>query len=273
MATLSELYKNRFGLARDFSEETEEKFSSGAAEILNRRTHRRYTDEAVSDELLDALLACAQSAPAKSDLQQYSIIVITDPVSREAIGGWEGEAPVFMLFCADMRRQQRLAKHRGHDHQNNNVDTFMNGVMDATLAMQAFILAAESSGLGCCPISQVRNRLPMFREICLIPDSVFPVAGMCVGWPVATGYISMRVPPSVVVHRDKYDDSTMEAEVDAYDARRHAVYQIPARSQRHPDIYGILDFCSWSENTTRQLSLPERADFKAFLQTHGYDLD
>jgi nitroreductase/FMN reductase [NAD(P)H] len=113
----------------------------------------------------------------------------------------------------------------------------------------------------------------MFREICSIPDSVFPVAGMCVGWPVATGYISMRVPPSVVVHRDKYDDSTMEAEVDAYDARRHAVYQIPARSQRHPDIYGILDFCSWSENTTRQLSLPERADFKAFLQTHGYDLD
>ena len=133
MSTLSELYKNRFGLDRDFSAETEEKFSAGAKDILNRRTHRRYTDEPVPDELLDALLACAQSAPAKSDLQQYSIIVITDPKSREAIGGWEGEAPVFMLFCADMRRQQRLAKHRGHDHKNNNVDTFMNGVMDATL--------------------------------------------------------------------------------------------------------------------------------------------
>ena len=273
MATLSELYKNRFGLDRDFSAETEAKFSAGAADILNRRSHRRYTDEPVSDELLDALLACAQSAPAKSDLQQYSIIVITEPQSREAIGGWEGAAPVFMLFCADMRRQQRLAEHRGHDHQNNNVDTFMNGVMDSTLAMQSFILAAESSGLGCCPISQVRNRLPMFRDICSIPDGVFPVAGLCVGWPSATGYISMRIPPSVVVHRDKYDDSNLEADIDAYDARRHEIYQIPKEKQRHTDIYGAPDFCGWSENTTRQLSLPERADFKAYLLEHGYKLD
>ncbi|MGY8959534.1 MAG: nitroreductase family protein, partial [Alphaproteobacteria bacterium] len=85
MADLSKLYKSRFGLDRVFSADTEEKFTSGAARILNRRSHRRYTDEPVSDELLDAMLACAQSAPAKSDLQQYSIIVITDPKTREAI--------------------------------------------------------------------------------------------------------------------------------------------------------------------------------------------
>jgi len=273
MADLSKLYKNRFGLDRTFSADTEEKFTSGAAGILNRRSHRRYTDEPVSDELLDAMLACAQSAPAKSDLQQYSIIVITDPKSREAIGGWEGEAPVFMLFCADMHRIQKLAKHRGHDHQNNNVDTFMNGVVDAALAMQSFMNAAESVGLGCCPISQVRNRLPMFRDMCDIPDGVFPIAGLCVGWPSTPGWISMRIPPSAVVHRDKYDDSSLEADIDAYDARRHEIYQIPAEKQRHVDKYGALDFCGWSENVTRQLSLPERAEFKEYLQSHGYKLD
>lgn len=271
MTTIAELYKNRFGIEKDIGADM--KAEGTVAELLNRRSHRRYTDEPVSEELLEVLLACAQSAPAKSDLQQFSIIVIDDPEAREAIGGWEGKAPVFMLFCADMRRLQKMAKHRGHDHQNNNLDTFMNGVMDATLAMQAFMTAAESVGLGCCPISQVRNRLPLMRDLCDIPPGVFPIAGMCVGWPSTPGFISMRIPPSVVVHRNKYDDTNLEAEIDAYDKRRHEIYQIPPEKQRHVDKYGALDFCGWSENVTRQLSLPERAGFKEFLKGHGYDLD
>ena len=83
----------------------------------------------------------------------------------------------------------------------------------------------------------------------------------------------MRLPPAIVVHRDRYDDSSLESEVDAYDRRRHEIYAIPAQNQRHTDKYGVLDFCGWSENVTRQLSLPERAGFKAFLNKHGFRLD
>ena len=73
MATIAELYKARFGLDRDIGKDIP---SDGTvADILNRRSLRRYTDQPVSDDLLDVLLACAQSAPAKSDLQQYSIVV------------------------------------------------------------------------------------------------------------------------------------------------------------------------------------------------------
>ncbi|MDA0664310.1 MAG: nitroreductase family protein, partial [Proteobacteria bacterium] len=151
MKTIAELYKARFGIDRDIGKDM--KAEGTVAEILNRRSIRRYTDEPVSDDLLDVLLACAQSAPAKSDLQQYSIIVVTDPKSREVIGDWEGKAPVFLMFCADNRRIRRLAEIRGHDYQNDNIDTFMNGCIDAALAMQCFINAAESVGLGTCPIS------------------------------------------------------------------------------------------------------------------------
>lgn len=271
MKSLAELYKTRFGLDRDIGSDLPD--DGALAGILNRRTHRRYTVAPVSSDLLDTLLACAQSAPAKSDLQQYAIIVVEDPKSREVIGGWEGEAPVFLMFCVDNRRIRRLAKFRGHEYTNDNVDTFMNGCIDAALAMQSFILAAESVGLGCCAISQVRNRIELMCELLALPDGVFPIAGLCVGWPSAPGFVSMRLPPAVVVHRDRYDDSNLESEVDAYDRRRHEIYAIPARSQRHTDKYGVLEFCGWSENVTRQLSLPERAGFKAFLKKHGFSLD
>jgi FMN reductase [NAD(P)H] len=38
--------------------------------LLDRRVSRRYRDQDVPDALLDLLLAAAQSAPSKSDLQQ-----------------------------------------------------------------------------------------------------------------------------------------------------------------------------------------------------------
>jgi nitroreductase len=270
MTTIADLYKARFGLDKDIGKDM--KAEGTVAGILNRRSHRRYTDEPVSDDLLDVLLACAQSAPAKSDLQQFSIIVVEDPKSREVIGGWEGAAPVFLMFCADSRRVRRLAEIRGHNFENDNVDTFMNSCVDAGLAMQSFILAAESAGLGCCPISQVRNKIEEWCEVLGLPEGVFPIAGLCVGWPSTPGFISMRLPPSTVVHRDRYDDSDLKAEVDAYDKRRHDIYAIPPEKQRLTERYGALDFCGWSENATRQLSEPERAGFKAFLNKHGFSL-
>ena len=117
------------------------------------------------EPLLRTLLAAAQSAPSKSDLQQYSIIVVQDPAKIAAVADWIGtmpwikEAPVFLFFCGDIRRGRRLCELRGLEHANDNVDTFLNATADAALAMAHLILAAEIAGLGTCPISYVRNHL------------------------------------------------------------------------------------------------------------------
>jgi len=97
---------------------------------------------------------------------------------------------------------------------------------------------------------------------------------IAVGWPKwEKPLISLRLPPSVVVHTDRYDDSDLEKEVDAYDRRRHEHRPITAEKQRHVAKYGALDYCPWSENVTRQLSLPERAGFRPFLKLHGMEID
>jgi nitroreductase/FMN reductase [NAD(P)H] len=60
------------------------------APLLDRRVTRRYTEQPVPNSLLDALLAAAQSAPTKSDLQQYSVVVMRDAARIKQIADWIG---------------------------------------------------------------------------------------------------------------------------------------------------------------------------------------
>ena len=84
-----------------------------------------------------------------------------------------------------------------HDmpHANNNMDTFLNTAVDCALAMAAFMTAADAVGLGSCPISYVRSHIERVSPLLGLPDGVYPVAGLCVGWPVFRRPVSMRLPP------------------------------------------------------------------------------
>src|ERR1700683_1818672 len=177
------------------------------APLLDRGVVRRYRDEPVPDALLDALLAAAQSAPAKSDLQQYSVVVMRDPARIKQIADWIGTmdwiatAPVFLVWCGDMRRGQRLCEMHDMPHANNNMDTFLNTAVDCSLAMAQFMAAADAVGLGTCPISYVRSHIERVSPLLGLPSGVYPVAGLSVGWPVFRRPTSMRLPPAGGVHR------------------------------------------------------------------------
>lgn len=273
---LNERWAERFGLAPQDGAQPDG--DEVLARMLSRGTCRKFRADAVPESLLQTLLACAQSAPSKSDLQQYSIVVVQDGAAHGQIASWlpampwVAAAPVFLVFCADTRRNRRVCEIRGRPHANNNLDTFLNATVDAALALGAFITAAEGAGLGCCPISYVRNHLEEITPLLALPPGVFPVAGLCVGYPAERAPVSMRLPPSLVIHRDRYDDRPLEDELDAYDRRRHAREPIPPEKQKNARSYGTTATCTWSDQVSRQLSLPERAEFRAFLQRHGFDL-
>ena len=77
-----------------------------------------------------------------------------------------------------------------------------------------------------------------------------------------------RLPPSVVVHRERYDEAGLPAALDAYDALR------PKQKPRYPEVHGPApEGCTWSENSARQLSVPERFGFRAWLRLRGFALD
>jgi FMN reductase [NAD(P)H] len=248
------------------------------ARILARRTHRAYADQPVPQDLMEALLAVSLSASSKSDFQEASIIVVNDRSLRADIGRhfpampWIGTSPRFLVFCGDSLRLEKLGALRGHHQTNRNLEGFLNASVDAALAMQTFILAAEMAGLGCCPISVIRNKMPDIAQLLGLPDGVFPVAGLCVGYPAGAGHVSMRLPMSVTIHHDRYDDSELASEVDAYDKRREAVNPTAPDRQRDPARFGTASAYGWSEDKARQAAQPEGAAFAKHISDTGFDM-
>ena len=274
--TVADLIQERFGLPSRVGHDMPAEGT--VAQILSHRTHRRYKPDPVPDDVLEIVLAAALSAPSKSDLQQVAIVLVKDRAKQAAIGGWIPDmpwiatAPLFMVFCGDNRRMRRVAELRGRPFPNDTLDMFMNAAVDAGLVLQCFITAAAALGLGCCPISVVRNHVEKLAELLALPAGVFPVAGLCVGYPSQTGWSSMRLPPALTVHTDRYDDHDLPAQLEAYDRRREARHATPRENQRYVDRYGYTEPYGWSEDKARQYSVPERHNFGPFVRRQGFAL-
>ena len=278
MVDASKLYEDRYGKSSilDFSNIN---IPDLLKTIISRSSVRKFSDKPIPKELLTILLTAAQSAPSKSNLQQYSILIMQDETIKmkvaDLIGNtkWALSAPVFLLFLADIRRNINVTNNKGYDHKNNNVDTFMNAVIDSALSMQSLICAAEASGLGVCPISMIRNIIDEIKNICQLPKGVFPIAGLALGWPDEKAPISIRMPQEIMIHNDYYNEDNLTKKINDYDERVFKVSPILEKKQRHVDIYGVAKKGTWSENIARQLSLPERNNFKAWLKDNGINLE
>ena len=278
MIDVSNLYQNRYG------KKTDQNFSKIDItplinSIISRASVRKFSKKNISKELLTLLLTAAQSAPSKSNLQQYSIMVIQNQSLKNEISKligdtkWALTAPVFLLFLADIRRNIKITNHKGYNHKNNNVDTFMNGVIDSALSMQSMISASESIGLGICPISMIRNIIEEVKNLCKLPKGVFPIAGLALGWPDEKSPVSIRLPQDIVTHYNTYNEKNLMDKINQYDERVFKVAPIGRNKQRHIDIYGEAKKGTWSENISRQLSVAERKDFKKWLKNHGFRLE
>jgi len=247
------------------------------ARIAAHRVHRRYLARDIAPDLLRLLCACALSAPSKSDLQQSDILIIREKAKRHAIAAllpempWLGDAPVFLVFLADGRRLPNIAAMRGKPFPNDHFDLVFNATVDAALVLATFLRAAEAVGLGCCPISVIRDHAATIGEMLALPEKVIPIAGMCVGWPAEQGGITPRLPLSLTVHEEQFTEHDFAAEIDGYDRRRAALR--PYRNQREPERFGRAEFYGWSEDKARQYANPARADFGAFVRKKGFCLD
>jgi FMN reductase [NAD(P)H] len=247
------------------------------ARLAARRVHRRYLARDIEPGLLRMLCACALSAPSKSDLQQADIVIVRAKATRDAIGAllpempWLPTAPVFLVFLANGRRLPQISQMRGKPFPNDHLDLFFNASVDAAIVLATFLRAADAAGLGCCPISVIRDHAAKISAMLELPDKVVPVAGMCVGWPADDGVLSPRLPLSTTVHEERFTETDLAGEVEGYDRRRAETR--PFRNQREPERFGQAEFYGWSEDKARQYAKPQRADFGAFVRGKGFHLD
>jgi nitroreductase/FMN reductase [NAD(P)H] len=245
--------------------------------IAAYRSHRQFLPRSIEPGLLRLLCACALSAPSKSDLQQSDILIVNDISIRNAIVAtipdmpWINDAPAFLVFLANGERLPLICKLRGKPFPNDHLDQFFNAVVDSAIVLASFIGAATAVGLGCCPISAIRDRPGTISTLLRLPDRVVPVAGLCVGWPAQAGDVAPRLSLETTVISDRYRERDLPAEIDAYDRRRAALR--PYRRQRRVDRWGEASLYGWSEDKARQYADPARADFGTFVRGKGFRLD
>lgn len=274
--TLADLIGRRFGFQTDTGRSSPA--TGTIAQLLGHRVCRSYLDKPIEDETLKILLASALSAPSKSDLQQATIIVVRDKELRKRVEAlvpsmpWMAEAAVLLVFCGDHARMRAIARMRGKPFPNDTLDMFMNAAVDAGLVMQGFIAAAESIGIGCCPISVLRDEVEKLSAMLALPAGVFPVAGLCAGYPAREGRFSMRLPLEATVHTDRYDAKGFERDLADYDARRAKAEPARPGNQRHADKYGEVIPYTWSEDKARQYSVAQRHSFGEYVRKQGFAL-
>jgi len=250
--------------------------SNFPARLATRRSHRNFKPELLEPELIHCLCALALCSPAKSDLQQRDIVIIENPDQRaklmEIIPGnsWMETAPAFLVFCANNRRQRQLNEWRGRPFANDHLDAFFNASVDAGIALATFMMAAESVGLGCCPVSAIRNESQQVSDLLALPDHVFAVAGLALGWPAQEGEISMRLPLGATIHTNRFCEDGLSEQIDAYDRRRAKVQ--PFSTQHYIEDFGESENYGWSEDKARQYSRPDREDFGNFIRAKGFNL-
>jgi FMN reductase [NAD(P)H] len=247
------------------------------ARIAGHRVHRRFLPRPVEPALLRLLCACALSAPSKSDLQQADILVVRDRAKQRAIADlipdmpWIVDAPVFLVLLADASRLPQIARLRGKPFPNDHLDLFFNAAVDSAIVLATFMRAVAAVGLGCCPISSIRDRPDVVSDLLALPPRVIPTAGLCVGWPAEAGYVTPRLGLATTLHEDRYGTGDLAQQIEAYDRRREQ--RRPYRRQRHPERWGESSSYGWSEDKARQYAEPLRAEFGAFVRAKGFRLE
>ena len=250
----------------------EEIDSSLIRQLHNRGSVREYRPDPVPDEMITAVLHAACRAPSSCNQESYSIIVVRDLETRrrirEACGGGQPqieEAPVFIAFCSDTRRvAYACAMHGKPFGAEPTLEMFLVSSIDTALVGMCASLAAESIGLGTVMIGAIRNNVTEASKILGLPPKVYPVFGLCVGWPVEAPPCKPRHPLDIVVHRERYNGTGMEDGVTAYDRTLADHY----RSIGKPTVDH-----SWSQHMIDRFSESPRPDLRAELIGLGFEIN
>ena len=194
--------------------------------LLDRRSIRRYERDAISEDIMHFIHEAIRNTPTSYNGQQFSVIDIDDQPTKEKLYELTGQKQIktcnhFLLFCADYNKISGIAEAKGIDMPNfaHTADGVIVGVVDAALAMMSALTAAESAGLGTCPIGYARTAAPeAIARLMKLPQGVFVVCGLAIGVPRELPDIKPKQPVDLVIHHNMYRQDNMVPELMAYDS-------------------------------------------------------
>ena len=233
--------------------------------IMQRKSIRKYTTEQPSDEVLEAIVRAGQQAPFA--MQLGSVLLSRDVESNVF------RAPLQFTICVDIHRMEKIMDKRGWKREASDLYTLLFGMQDAAYMAQNMVTAAESFSLGSCFIGKAPFMAEKIREKYGLPDRIFPLVMLTMGYPAEEPPVRPRYPVEFHLFEDRYPEFTDEdvsaamEEMDSgfldQDYYRNAGYMIPLEDGRE-ETFSFDDY-SWTEHISRKLGQWEK-DTEDLLQ-------
>ena len=184
--------------------------------VKNRRSIRKYAGKPVDEELLRRLLEVSERTQTMGNMQLYSVVVTRSEEMKKRLAPVHFNqpmvktAPAVLTFCIDLRRFSKWCEQRKAEPGYNNFEWFVTGAVDALLVAQTFCVAAEEKGLGICYLGTTTYNPQMIIEALELPELVFPITTVTVGWPAEIPAQVDRLPLEAIIHEETYHDYTPE---------------------------------------------------------------
>ena len=198
-------------------------------------------------------------------IQAYSIINVVDKNIRKSIAHlsgsqeWVETSPTFLVFCADLKRAEGACHIEKTTVVSGYIEQLLLATIDATLAAQNAMLAAESIGLGGVFIGGIRNNPDEVCQLLNIPNNVFPVFGMCLGYSAETPEQKPRLPITAILMENHYNSESDSYLRDYNDATK-LYYQSRSNNSKYE---------TWTRQIADMMSKPARPHMKEFLHNRG----
>ncbi len=237
-----------------------------------RRSIRRYEREEISKESMDTIFTAIRNTPTSYNGQQFSVIDINDQNIKDELYAITNQKQIktcnrFLVFCADYNKIGLLAKAKGIEmpHFQFTVDGVMVGLIDAAMAMQSAVIAAESCGLGSCCVGYTRTADPSkIAELLKLPKGVFVVCGLAIGVPRENPDLKPKESLPLVVHSNCYRQDDMTKEMIEYDNEI-------TRYNRSRGGEGGTSDNDWGSHILEYYHLALQYKMRDYLITQGFD--
>jgi nitroreductase len=232
--------------------------------LLSHCSIRKFSQQAISTEVLEKILDCAIAASSSSFIQCSSIIRITDKEKRSVLAELAGNqsyvetAAEFLVFCADYNRHNEVVTNA----QLGFTEQTLISSIDTALMGQNTLIAAESLGLGGVFIGGIRNDVQAVSELLSTPKHVLPLFGLCLGYPAHQPEVKPRLPRSIVIHENNYQ-TLDKAQLHNYDETMKAYYA--SRSSNNKAT-------TWSTQIEKILTKESRPHMQEFMKNKGFNI-
>lgn len=218
---------------------------------------RRFKEQEIPQADLEEILTAGQMASSWKNFQSYSVILVRSQEKKDALYELVPQEAIrqsaaFLLFVGDLNRAEKGASLHTDAFRPQGVEGLLITSVDAALAGQNTLLAAESMGYGGVVTGLVRYKSEEVAELFNLPDYTYPVFGIALGVPNQQHDVKPRLPLSQVVFEEEYQEQPVAAILD-YD-------------QVQADYAGARATTSWSQRLAEQFGQAEPSSTRKNLE-------